>query len=111
MLRKCGLTLDDIDLIEINEAFAAVPLVSTWLLGESDARQVERLRARTNVNGGAVALGHPTGATGVRMVMAAANELCRRGGGRGLIAMCGGVGEGEAVVIEVNDRTATDRGE
>ena len=111
VLHKCGLTLDDIDLIEINEAFAAVPLVSTWLLGESDATQVERLRARTNVNGGAVALGHPTGATGVRMVMAAANELCRRGGGRGLIAMCGGVGEGEAVVIEVNDRTATDRGE
>ncbi|MEO7371032.1 MAG: thiolase family protein, partial [Ilumatobacteraceae bacterium] len=100
-LARTGLALDDIDLFEINEAFAAVPLVTTLLLAEGDAGRTNKLRERTNVNGGAVALGHPTGATGVRMLMSAAAELRRRGGGRAVVAMCGGVGEGEALVIEV----------
>jgi acetyl-CoA C-acetyltransferase len=101
-LCRSELALDDIDLFEINEAFAAVPLVSTLLLADGDDARAEALRARTNVNGGAVAIGHPTGATGVRMLMSAANELRRRGGGRAVVAMCGGVGEGEAVVIKVS---------
>jgi acetyl-CoA C-acetyltransferase len=85
--------------IEINEAFAAVPLVSTRVLAEGDAGAEHALRERTNVNGGAVAIGHPTGATGARLVMTAIAELRRRGGGTGLVTLCGGVGEAEAVVL------------
>jgi acetyl-CoA C-acetyltransferase len=102
VLEKAGLSLADVDLIEINEAFAAVPLVSTLVLAEGDAAEAERLRDRTNVNGGAVALGHPTGATGARLVMTIALELMRRGGGLGLVAICGGIGEGEAALIRVD---------
>jgi acetyl-CoA C-acetyltransferase len=100
-LRRAGLTLDDMDLIEINEAFAVVPLVATLVLADGDEAAANKLRERTNVNGGAIALGHPTGATGLRLIMTAAGELRRRGGGRALVTMCGGVGEGEAAVIEV----------
>src|SRR5262249_15072566 len=67
-LEKVGMTIDDIDLIEINEAFAAVPLVSTLILAGKDKAKADAIRAKTNVNGGAIALGHPTGATGVRMI-------------------------------------------
>ncbi|MDO9409022.1 thiolase family protein [Patulibacter sp.] len=100
-LADAGKTLDDVDLIEINEAFAAVPLVSTLLLGDRDPTTVDRLRAMTNVNGGSIALGHPTGATGARLVMTMAHELRRRGGGIGVVGICGGIGEAESVVIEV----------
>ncbi|WP_405105526.1 thiolase family protein [Micromonospora sp. NBC_01405] len=100
-LAKAGLTLDDIDLIEVNEAFAAVPLVTTLALADGDRGGALRLRERTNVNGGAVAVGHPTGATGGRLVMTMINELRRRGGGRGLVAICGGVGEAESVIVTV----------
>jgi acetyl-CoA C-acetyltransferase len=101
LLDKAGVSLDDIALIEINEAFAAVPLVSTLVLAGGDQAVAERLRERTNVNGGAVAIGHPTGATGARLVMTLAFELARRGGGLGLVTICGGIGEGEAVLIRV----------
>jgi len=101
-LARAGCDLRDIDLIEINEAFAAVPLISTLVLADGDRAAAEQLRRRTNVNGGAVALGHPTGATGMRLVMTAIHELRRRGGGRALVTMCGGIGEGEAVVLEVD---------
>jgi acetyl-CoA C-acetyltransferase len=100
-LRGAGLTLDDIDLIEINEAFAAVPLVTTLVLAEGDKERAEALRERTNVNGGSVAVGHPTGATAARMVMTAIAELRRRGGGTAAVALCGGIGEGEAVIVDV----------
>lgn len=99
-LEKAGSTVDDVDLIEINEAFAAMPLVSTRLLaGEDDARW-QALLDRTNVNGGAVSIGHPVGASGLRLVTHLAYELKRRGGGRGLAAICGGLSQGEAVVVE-----------
>ena len=101
VLDRAGVSLDDVALIEINEAFAAVPLVSTLVLADGDARAAERLREKTNVNGGAVAIGHPTGATGARLVMTLAFELARRGGGLGLVTICGGIGEGEAVLIRV----------
>jgi len=101
VLERAGLALEDVDLIEINEAFAAVPLVATLVLADGDERRAEELRERTNVNGGAVAIGHPTGATGARLVMTLAFELARRGGGIGLVAICGGIGEGEAAVIRV----------
>lgn len=100
-LRRAGVTLDAIDLIEVNEAFAAVPLVTTEVLAAGDARRREHIRERTNVNGGAIAVGHPTGATAARLVMTLAYELRRRGGGLGLVTICGGVGEAHAAVIEV----------
>lgn len=100
-LEKVGLTIDDIDLIEINEAFAAVPLVSTLILADGDKDKAAAIRERTNVNGGAIALGHPTGATAARLVMTLLYELRRRGGGLGLATLCGGLGEGEAVVVQV----------
>ncbi|MFN8475320.1 MAG: acetyl-CoA C-acyltransferase [Anaerolineae bacterium] len=108
-LAKAGLTIDDIDLIEINEAFAAVPLVSTLILADGDEAKAEAIRERTNVNGGAIAVGHPTGATAARMVMTLIFELRRRrqaaGDTRpyyGLATLCGGIGEGEAVVVRVD---------
>jgi len=101
-LKVAGLSLDDMHVIEINEAFAAVPLVSTLVLASGDASSAEKLRQRTNVNGGSVAIGHPTGATAARMVMTTIAELRRRGGGVGLVTICGGIGEAESVVVRVD---------
>jgi len=108
-LGKVGLTIDDMDLIEINEAFAAVPLVSTLIMAGRDAKKAEEIRAKTNVNGGSIALGHPTGATAARMIMTLMYELRRRreaaGDSRpyyGLATLCGGIGEGEAVIVKVS---------
>ncbi|MDW5596652.1 acetyl-CoA C-acetyltransferase [Conexibacter stalactiti] len=92
-LRKAGLTPDDIDLWEINEAFASVTLNSIRMLGIDEDK--------VNVNGGAVALGHPIGASGARILGALALELKRRGGGRGVAAICSGGGQGDAVILEV----------
>jgi acetyl-CoA C-acetyltransferase len=100
-LAKTGLELDDIDVIEINEAFAAVPLVTTLVLADGDQIRAEALRTKTNVNGGAIAVGHPTGATAARLVMTAIGELRRRGGGKALVTICGGIGEAAAVVVTV----------
>lgn len=100
-LAKAGVALGEIDRIEINEAFAVVPLVSTLLLAEGHAVEVERLRSITNVNGGAIALGHPTGATGARLLMTAIYELRRLGGGLAVVGLCGGIGEAEAAVVHV----------
>lgn len=99
-LAKAGMTIDDMDVIEINEAFAVMPLVTTLLLGGKDPAKVEAIRARTNVNGGAIAIGHPTGATGARLVLTLAYELQRRGGGYGLCTICGGVGESECFILK-----------
>ena len=93
-LRRDGSrTVADLDLVEINEAFAGVALVSTRELGV-DPRIV-------NVNGGAIALGHPVGMSGARLVLTAAYELGRRGGGVAAVALCGGGGQGEALVLTV----------
>ncbi len=101
-LGQAGLDIDEIDLIEINEAFAAMPLVSTKVLADGEPGRLQRLRERTNVNGGAIALGHPTGATAARLVLTVAHELRRRGGGLGLATLCGGIGEGECVIVRVD---------
>ncbi|MBT2723728.1 acetyl-CoA C-acetyltransferase [Bacillus sp. ISL-46] len=93
LLRKTGKTLAEIDLFEINEAFAAVALVSGKIAG-LDPEKV-------NVNGGAVALGHPIGASGARIILTLMHELKRRGGGIGIAAICSGGGQGDAVMIEV----------
>lgn len=93
LLKKTGHSLADIDLFEVNEAFAAVALASEQIAG-LDPEKV-------NVNGGAVALGHPIGASGARIILTLAHELKRRGGGRGIAAICSGGGQGDAVMIEV----------
>ena len=95
-LEKAGLKIGDIALVEINEAFASVPIISACRLG-ADPDKV-------NVNGGAVALGHPIGASGARLVLTLIHELRRRGGGLGLAAICSGGGQGDAVIIEVGSR-------
>lgn len=105
LLERNGLSPLDLTLIEINEAFAAMPLVSTLLLGGGDPEQVQALRERTNVNGGAVALGHPVGASGARILVTLLHELHRRGGGWGVAAICGGLAQGDAVLIRVQGST------
>lgn len=101
-LAMTGLNLDDIKLIEINEAFAAMPLVATKILGDGDDMKTKKLRDITNVNGGAVAIGHPVGASGLRITMTLINELRRRGGGYGIASICGGLAQGDAVVLKVD---------
>jgi acetyl-CoA C-acetyltransferase len=92
-LGKAGMTVADLDLIEINEAFAQVGVASTRQLGVSPEI--------VNVNGGAIALGHPIGMSGARLVLTLALELKRRGGGTGAAALCGGGGQGDALIIKV----------
>jgi acetyl-CoA C-acetyltransferase len=101
ILEKAGLTIDGIDLIEINEAFAAVTLVSLKMLAGNDEAKWRELQAKTNVNGGAIAIGHPVGASGARITMTLMYELMRRGGGRGVAAICGGLSQGEAILLRV----------
>ncbi len=93
VLEQAGLTVDDIDLFEINEAFASVAINSVRMLGVDESK--------VNVNGGAIALGHPIGASGARILGALVHELRRRGGGLGVAAICSGGGQGDAMVIEV----------
>ena len=95
-LDKTDLTVADLDLIEINEAFAAVGLASI--------RDLEVDPAIVNVNGGAIALGHPIGMSGARLVLTLALELRRRGGGLGAAALCGGGGQGDALILRVPAR-------
>ncbi|ART78295.1 acetyl-CoA acetyltransferase [Sutcliffiella horikoshii] len=93
LLKKTGTKLEDIDLFEINEAFAAVALASANLAG-LDLEKV-------NVNGGAVALGHPIGASGARIIVSLIHELKRRGGGLGIASICSGGGQGDAILVQV----------
>lgn len=101
LLRRHNLNVDAVDLIEINEAFAATALVSTLRLADNDKAHAETLRRRTNIHGGAVAIGHPLGASGARLVMTLINGLRRRGGGIGAAAICGGFGQGDSILLEV----------
>jgi acetyl-CoA C-acetyltransferase len=90
---KEGIAPADLDLVEINEAFAAVGIASTRKLGIDPAK--------VNVNGGAIAIGHPLGMSGARIVLHLALELKRRGGGIGAAALCGGGGQGDALIVKV----------
>ncbi len=92
-LERAGKTIDDVDRVEINEAFASVAHHSTQLLGADEER--------VNVNGGAVALGHPVGASGGRILGTMVHELRRNGGGLGLAAICSGGGQGDALLLQV----------
>ena len=93
-LEKIGKSPEDVDLWEINEAFASVALNSVRMLGVDEEK--------VNVNGGAIALGHPIGASGSRIIGALVHELRRRGGGLGVAAICSGGGQGDAIVVEVD---------
>jgi acetyl-CoA C-acetyltransferase len=90
-LDRAGKTVGDVDLFEINEAFAAVGIASMAELGITDEV--------VNVNGGAIALGHPIGMSGNRLALTVLHELRRRGGGLGAVALCGGGGQGDALVV------------
>jgi acetyl-CoA C-acetyltransferase len=92
-LSREGLAIDRVDLFEINEAFASVAIQSM--------RDLEISSDIVNVNGGAIAMGHPIGASGARIVLHLANELRRRGGGTGAAGLCGGGGQGDALIIKV----------
>jgi acetyl-CoA C-acetyltransferase len=100
LLSRVGKTIDDMDLIEINEAFAAVTLVSLKILAKNNHDKMKELQEKTNVNGGAIAMGHPVGASGARVTMTLMYELMRRGGGNGVAAICGGLSQGEAVLLK-----------
>jgi acetyl-CoA C-acetyltransferase len=90
-LTKAGLSIGDVDLFEMNEAFAAVGVASMAELGITDEI--------VNVNGGAIALGHPVGMSGTRITLHILNELKRRGGGIGAAALCGGGGQGDGILV------------
>jgi acetyl-CoA C-acetyltransferase len=92
-LRKEKLSVADLDLIEINEAFAAV--------GIQSMKDLDVSADIVNVNGGAIALGHPIGMSGARLALTLAYELRRRGGGTGAAALCGGGGQGDALILHV----------
>lgn len=93
LLAKTGFSVGDIDLFEVNEAFAAVTLTSGKIVGWDEEL--------VNVNGGAIALGHPVGASGARILTTLIYELQRRGGGRGIAAICSGAAQGDAILVEV----------
>jgi acetyl-CoA C-acetyltransferase len=101
LMKRNDTTLDDVRQFEINEAFAATPLASTLHLAGSDRSEAGRLRERTNPYGGAVAIGHPMGASGARLVMTLTNGLRRMGGGIGAAAICGGYGQGDGLLVAV----------
>jgi len=103
-LEKAEVSLDQIDLIEINEAFAAMPLVSAKILSDGDPEKMKQLLEKTNVNGGAIAIGHPVGASGGRILMTLIYELRRRGGGIGVASICGGLAQGDGAVVQVENK-------
>jgi acetyl-CoA C-acetyltransferase len=100
-LRMAGLGLEQIKLMEINEAFAAVPLVSLRVLCDRDRTRARALEERTNLNGSAIAIGHPNTASGARIIMNLMYELRRQGGGYALGAICGGLAQADACIIKV----------
>jgi len=101
VLQTAGLSVDDMALIEINEAFAAVPLVSLDVLMDKDRAAAKALYEKTNVNGSAIAIGHPNTSSGARIMMNLMYELRRRGGGYALGAICGGLAQADACIIKV----------
>ena len=100
ILDKNGLTLGQMSVLEINEAFASMPLVSTRSLCNGDEAAIKDLRERLNVKGGAIAIGHPLGASGARITMTMMYELKRRKERYGISAICGAIGQGDAVILE-----------
>jgi acetyl-CoA C-acetyltransferase len=103
-LKKAGLSLDDMAVMEINEAFACVALVSLRILagGDNEKARLNQLKEKTNVNGSAIAIGHPNTASGARIVMNLMYELRRRGGGYAIGSLCGGLAQSDTCIIKVD---------
>jgi len=101
ILDLAKIKVDQIDVIEINEAFAAVPLVTIEVLCDRDKNKAKEIQKKTNVNGSAIAIGHPNTASGARIMMTLAYELRRRGGGYAVGAICGGLAQADACIIKV----------
>jgi len=101
VMKKGNIDINDIDLIEINEAFAAVPLVSTKLLSNENISLWKDIIKKTNINGSAIAIGHPNTASGARIIMNLVYELRRKGGGLAIGAICGGLAQGDAILLKV----------
>jgi len=95
-LKLLDMSIHDINVMEINEAFAAVPLVSSLLMADKDKYKAKRLRQKTNTNGSEIAIGHPNTASGARLIMNLTYELGRRGGGFALGAICGSLAQADA---------------
>jgi len=100
LLEKTGMGMEEIDLLEINEAFAAMPVTCAKILSNGNGAKEEMIRNKLNVNGGAIAIGHPLGASAIRITLTLIHELRRRGGGKGIAAICGGLAQGEGVLVE-----------
>jgi len=100
-LSEANLTIDDMDIVEINEAFACVPLVSAKILADMDESKYQQIKEKMNVNGSAIATGHANCASGARIVLTMIHELKRRGGGYGVMGICGGLTQGDSVLIKV----------
>jgi acetyl-CoA C-acetyltransferase len=100
-LKKADLTFDDMEVMEINEAFACVPLVSMMVAVDKDKAKYKAMREKMNVNGSAIAIGHPNTASGARLIMNLMYELQRRGGGYAMGAICGGLAQANACIIKV----------
>jgi len=100
VLKMASIKVDDVDFIEINEAFAAVPLVSLDVLMDKDKAAAKALYGKTNVNGSAIAIGHPNTSSGARIMMNLLYELRRKGGGYALGAICGGLAQADACIIK-----------
>ena len=103
VLNLAGVKLDQIHVIEINEAFAAVPLTSIEVLCDRDKFRAKEVQKKTNINGSAIAIGHPNTASGARIMMTLGYELRRRGGGYAIGAICGGLAQADACLIKVTE--------
>lgn len=101
VLKMSDLSMDDIEVMEINEAFAAVPLVSIEVLCDRDKAKAKEIQEKTNINGSAIAIGHPNTASGARIMMNLVYELRRQGGGYAVGAICGGLAQADACVLKV----------
>ncbi len=100
-LDKANLKLEDMSVMEINEAFACVPLVSMKVIAGGDDKKYKAMVEKMNINGSAIAVGHPNTASGARIVMNLMYELRRRGGGYALGSLCGGLAQADACIIKV----------
>ncbi|MBN1161215.1 MAG: thiolase family protein [Dehalococcoidales bacterium] len=101
ILKKADMTFDDMAVMEINEAFACVPLVSMMVAVDKDKAKYKAMREKMNINGSAIAIGHPNTASGARLIMNLMYELHRRGGGYAMGAICGGLAQANACIIKV----------
>jgi acetyl-CoA C-acetyltransferase len=100
--KKAGFTLDNMDIIEINEDFACVPLIALRIVAGDNEKKFQKLKDKTNINGSSIAIGHPVTASGARIIMNLMYELRRRGGGYALGTLCGGLAQADACIIKVD---------